>query len=525
MLQPRRHNGILAAVDPLPRPGAARLTLPLPRQSAARSQHPALITGGAGWSYAELAAAADDAARRLAGLGLGPGDRVATCLPNGADSAILLHAAARLATVLVPLNTRLTVDELAWQLADCAPAVVVWAAELGDQLPALAPEVRLLVSATGDRPSSGPLSQAPTMSDLRRPDVPLLDTVDPTDPATLIYTSGTTGRPKGALLTHGNQRWSALASALRLGVRPDDRWLLPLPLFHVGGLAVLVRAAIYGTTAEVHGRFDAEAVAGALASGRITLCSLVPTMLARVLDVWGDKPVPANFRGVLLGGGPIGPHLLRRAGELGLPVAPSYGLSEAASQVATAAPSRDWPGSQIAADPLPFTRLRVVDELGREVSTGSLGEIQVTGPTVMAGYWRQPEATDRALAGGWLHTGDAGWLDEAGRLHVADRRDDLIVTGGENVYPAEVEAVLAQHPAVVDVCVVGVPDVAWGQRVVAVVVSRGADLAEAELAAYAREHLAGFKVPRAFVWADALPRTAAGKLQRGEVRAGLTGGG
>jgi O-succinylbenzoic acid--CoA ligase len=306
---------------------------------------------------------------------------------------------------------------------------------------------------------------------------------------------------------------------MRLGIRPDDRWLLPLPLFHVGGLAVLTRSAIYGTTADVHVRFDADAVADALASGHVTLCSLVPTMLARLLGVWGDRPVPDSFRAILLGGGPIAPHLLQRAGEIGLRVAPSYGLTEAASQVATAVPSHSWPGSDIAARPLPFSRLRVVDEAGADVPASDVGEILVAGPTVMAGYWRQPEATARALSGGWLHTGDVGWLDDDGRLHVADRRDDLIVSGGENVYPAEVEAVLMQHPDVAEAGVVGVPDEAWGQRVIAVIVRRNADLNEAELAAHAREHLAGYKVPREFVWVNALPRTAAGKLRRGVVRA------
>lgn len=523
---------------------ATLLPLPVPRHALTRPEHPALVVDRQVWTYGRLSAEADALALRLAAGGLGPGDRLAVCLPSGLLFAALFHAAARLGAVLVPLNTRLTASELDWHLADSDPTVVVWAPELADRLPAVPARAALIASESAARGATGAgggggarakrtrraLADAPTLADLSPPDptladpspVRLADAADVQAPAAIVYTSGTSGRPKGAVLTHGNFLWSAAASALRLGIGADDRWLLPLPLFHVGGLAVLARSALAGTTAEVHGRFEAARVAAALASGNVSLASLVPTMLTRVLEVWDRRPVPRRLRGILLGGGPVPVDLLRRAGAVGLPVAATYGLTEAASQVATAPPTTSWPEAGVGAAPLAFTAVRVVDDAGRACPSGVVGEIRVRGPTVMVGYWNDAPATAAALVDGWLRTGDAGWLDEAGRLHVADRRDDLILCGGENVYPAEVEAVLEGHPEVAESCVVGVPDSEWGQVVAAVVVRRSDDLTPEALAEHARRHLAGYKVPRRIEWADALPRTAAGKLRRSEVRARLT---
>jgi O-succinylbenzoic acid--CoA ligase len=488
------------------------MPLPLQRHARSRPGHPALVIDGTILSYGALSAEVDATARRLAGLGLVPGDRLAVCLPNGPDFAVLVHAAARLGAILVPLNTRLVPPELAWHLADSGARLAVWD-ELGEVGATPAP-----VEWPGRWLGLAELAASPPR------DVALADEVDLAAPATIVYTSGTTGRPKGAVLTHGNHLWSALASAQRLGVLPGDRWLLPLPLFHVGGLAVLLRSALYGTIAEVHGRFDAAAVATALAGGDVTLASLVPTMLARVLDAWGDRPVPSGFRAVLLGGGPVPTGLLRRAAAVGLPVAPTYGLTEACSQVATHAPTLHWPDDDVGAEPLAFTSIRVVGDDGRALPPGGVGEIQVRGPTLMPGYWKNPEPSAAVFADGWLRTGDVGWLDVRGWLHMADRRDDLIVSGGENVYPAEVEAVLDAQPGVAESCVVGLPDEAWGHVVAAVVVRAASDLTADTLLAEARRHLAGYKIPRRVIWADALPRTAAGKLRRAEVRASLAGG-
>jgi O-succinylbenzoic acid--CoA ligase len=297
-------------------------------------------------------------------------------------------------------------------------------------------------------------------------------------PGVHVFTSGTTGAPKPVILSYDNLAWSALGSAVALGLDRSERWLCVLPLAHVGGLSILVRSAIYATTAVVHERFHAAEVVQALREHGITLVSLVPTMLARLLDAGLERP--PDLRWALLGGAPTPPALLARAAAAGLPVVTSYGLTEACSQVAT--------------DGVPLPGVRV--ELAPD------GEIVVSGPTV--------------AGAGLLPTGDLGAWDEGGRLRVIGRKADTIITGGESVAPQEVEEVLFAHPGVADAAVVGRPDPEWGERLVALVVARdGAAIPpEHELRAFCAARLARFKVPKRFEAVPTLPRNAAGKLER-----------
>jgi O-succinylbenzoic acid--CoA ligase len=321
-------------------------------------------------------------------------------------------------------------------------------------------------------------------------DAPLLSAFDPDAVHTLIETSGTTGAAKGVELTYANHAASARASADALGVEEGDRWLCPLPLHHVGGLNVLIRSAINATTVVVHPRFDVGRVRDALEAGEATLASLVPTMLARLRDA-GLCSAP-GLRAIALGGGPVPAGLLDWASETGIPVVPVYGMTETCSQVVAGSPGR----------PL----------AGVEVEVAPDGEILVRGPMVAPG----------ALApDGWLHTGDLGRLDADGRLEVLGRLKELIVSGGENVAPLEVERVLLAHPAVAEAGVAGVPDPEWGEAVTAFVV-----LAEPvepeELRAWARDHLEPFKLPKAIHAVDSLPRNSGGKLMRDRLAEGAS---
>src|SRR4051794_7231358 len=420
----------------------------------------ALVADGQTFTYRDVDRAASVTARQLAADGVGAGDRVATTLPAGMELVTLLHALPRLGAVLVPLNTRLSAAELRWQLEDCSP------------------------QSTVDSPLSGPEA-----------DVELRTSVDPGDPQTLIYTSGTSGRPKAIVHTYGNHRASALASAWNLGVDPDDRWLCVLPVFHVGGLAILLRSAIYGTAAVVRDGFDVDAVMEALQE--VTLVSLVSTMLHRLREA-GLREAPV-LRAALLGGGPVPRDLLEWAAAIGLPVLQTYGMTETSSQIATLGAAEALTKAGSAGRPLPGVQLRIAE---RE-------EILVRGPMVSPG----------ALAGdGWLHTGDRGRLDGDGFLYVEGRLSDTIVTGGENVMAAEVEEALREHPAVTDAAVVGMPDPEWGEAVTAFVVLDG-DVDDSELVAHCRARLAGYKAPRAIHRVRELPRNAAGKVVRAELRA------
>jgi O-succinylbenzoic acid--CoA ligase len=330
----------------------------------------------------------------------------------------------------------------------------------------------------------------------------------------VLFTSGTSGRSKGACLSWGNFEASAAGALERLGPAVGRRWLSCMPLFHVGGLSILVRSVLYGGPVRLLSRFEVADVSDALDSGDIAGVSLVPTMLSRLLEHRGTRPAPAGLEVLLLGGAAAAPALLTRAAGLGYPVFSTYGLTEATSQVATARPRAAVTAAPPPMLPLQGTELRVVSG-DRDAAIGEPGEILVRGPTVMVGYLGNEEATAHAIRNGWLHTGDVGSLDAEGGLHVLDRRDDLIVSGGENVYPAEVEAVLLEHASVAEAGVASLPDADLGARVVAWIVPRDGVAADAAaLAEFCRDRLAGYKRPREFRFVDSLPRTAAGKLQR-----------
>jgi O-succinylbenzoic acid--CoA ligase len=432
-------------------------------------------------------------------------------LGNGLDFVQIVHAVSLCGARLLPLNTRLTPEELAGQLlASRATHFVYGAGELGKRARAASRQVPGIDGAAFedgrlDAREDGSCEEA------------LAERVGLGEVFAVLFTSGTSAAPKAVCLTYGNLRASALAAAIHLELRRDDRWLACLPLFHIGGLSILMRNALLGSPVLVHERFDPEQLSAAIDDG-ITHVSLVPTMLGRLLDVRGERPAPVSLRGILLGGAGATPLLLERARKLGFPVLPSYGLTEACSQVATRAPGDPEAASLemgTVGRPLPGTEIRIADSRGAALPPGREGEILVRGPTVMAGYLGDAEATSRALEGGWLRTGDVGALDPAGRLRVLDRRADLIVSGGENVSPAEVEAVIREHRDVADVAVAGLPDPDLGSRVAAWVVPRdGSGSGADDLRRFCRRRLAGFKVPKEVRFAAELPRNSSGKLLR-----------
>jgi len=478
----------------------------------------ALAADGKTWTYAELDADAARMARRLAVLGARSGDRIATLLNNGAAAAIIPHAALRLGATIVPLNVRLSESELAWQLDDCAPRLLVGDGRTVERIPTANASL-LSVSVDADGAEVPGIS---SLDDIEAADIPLRLSHDADAVLAIIYTSGTTGRPKGAMLTVANFWWSAVGSALNLGTEENDRWLACLPLFHVGGLSIVIRSAIYGITAVIHDGFDPDAVNAAIDNEEISIVSVVAVMLQRMLGARDAKPFPPRLRVALLGGGPAPRALLERANASGIPVAQTYGLTEACSQVATLPPEDAERKLGSAGRVLRPNELRISSSDNSEAGSNEVGEILVKGPIVMAGYFGQPGATSRAIVEGWLHTGDIGRLDDDGYLFVLDRRDDLIITGGENVYPAEVEAVLSSHPAVIESAVIGVDDPQWGQRVIAIArldASQASVTDLAALQAFCRKDLAGYKVPKEIRFVnEPLPRTASGKLRRAVLR-------
>ncbi len=448
------------------------------------------------FTYGELDAAVQESADALIAQGLGAGEHVSLEFDpaHSLNFAIAFHALHRVGLLPVPLGTALTPEERQERRRRAM--------------------IDLVLTSESVEPSVSSNAGAASGKLIPDPDAPpvvrRLDT-----PAALCFTSGTAGEPRAVVLTHGNFFWSALASARNLGVRPNDLWLCCLPLNHVGGLSILIRSAAYGTGVLFHDGFDAESVNASIDQDGVSLLSLVPPMLERLLKSRGGRLFPTTLRAGLIGGGPIPLALLREAAELRFRALPTYGLTEATSQVTTLS-IREWPaGLASAGRPLQFTRVEIRDETGRAVGSGVEGEIVVQGPTVMAAYLEDRESNAAAWDGRWFKTGDIGAWDAAGRLVVLDRRADRFVVGGENVSPEEVERVLRAHPSVADAGVVGIPSGSWGHEVTAVVEPRpGAAITLEELNRHARATLSSFKLPRRLLLVSSLPRSASGKLLR-----------
>lgn len=438
---------------------------PVARAAAAQAGAPAVFFEGRVTSWGEADALVAGAAATLRGLGVQAGDRVAVRSANCPEVAWLWFGAARVGATMVPFNTRLT------------------DAELTPLLERVQPRVRF-----GALPGAQSLSFSPGASSSEE--------LDDEQVLTALFTSGTTGAPKLIELTQRNFRANAEANALRLGGSFTQRWLGVLPLFHIGGLAMLYRCAVYGASIVIEASFDAQRACAAFDAGA-THASFVPTMLDRVIDARGATPF-TGVRAALIGGGPMSSAQLARARAAGIPVLQTYGLTEACSQVTTEKP--EYADGQSAGEPLDGVEVRVVN-----ADADGVGEIEVRGPTVAKGQ------------GEWLHTKDLGAIDSRGCLKIYARRTDLILTGGENVYPAEVEAVLREHPSIRDVAVIGRADPKWGQVPVAVLVT--SESSDDALRDWARERLAAFKVPTTWVRAEHLPRNATGKLDRAALRA------
>jgi O-succinylbenzoic acid--CoA ligase len=461
---------------------------PVRSQALERPDAEALVFEGQRWSWAELDGRVTALAQQLTAEGLSGGDGVALLSESSPALVVHLLALSRVGARAIMLNARLKAPELRG-LVDVIRPRRIFASEA---LLAALPGAELLRAA----PAAAPATE-------RAPIV-----LHPSAGA-VLFTSGTTGAPRPALLTHFAFRNHALASRERLGTGPGSRWLCNLPLFHVGGLAMLWRCVHDGSTLVLHPRFDVAAAARDLIAERITHASFVATSLMRLLELGVAHP-PA-LKVVLVGGGPTPQNVAAAARAAWLPVRLTYGLTEACSQVCT----QEAADGDDAGTPLPGYQVRIVSPDGAELPPGAEGEIQLKSPALMLCYLFDDAATRAAKDGEWLRTGDFGRLDAQGRLTVLGRRLDLLVRGGENVYPAEIEATLLQHPAVRDVGVTALDDDHWGQVPLALVVPSSADsFDEAALRDWCRGRMASFKVPTEFRPVAELPRNAMGKIDR-----------
>lgn len=459
-------------------------------QALAKPNAPALEWDGQHYTYGQLDWAVAQRTAQLMLVGIAQGDRVALFLPTSFALVELILAVMRLGAIVVPLNRRLTGPELDFQLQNVACRVLVH----DESLPSLQTPIKLIaLNELPIPPSVSPISSQPVLE----------------NPCLIIHTSGTTGHPKGAVLTYGNLFYNAMASAAKMGTLPQDRWLCLLPLYHIGGLGILIRSILYGGSVVLQEKFDPQQVNHTLTTQPITLISLVPTMLYRLLQL---PAAQWKTRLILLGGAAASKEIITEGLERGLPIATTYGLTESASQVATALPEEVRAKVGTVGKPLLFTQLSILNEAGQSVSNGDYGEIVLRSPSVMWGYWGVSEPLSE------LHTGDIGYMDDDGDLWLVQRRNDLIVSGGENIYPSEIEAILTQHPTVQEACVVGLSHPEWGQQVAAAILLKPEiNTTPQDISDFCRQHLARYKQPRLIRFVADFPRTPSGKIIRAKV--------
>jgi acyl-CoA synthetase (AMP-forming)/AMP-acid ligase II len=482
--------------------------------------------------YDEAQAATRRLAAALQQAGLRPGERLAVLAKNRLEVVLLYYAAWRAGISVVPLNTRLATDERAFILADARPRVLFvdepFMGGIDTMREAVHGAVDRCVSldAVAGRRSGWEPFEAWLASDADRA-VPVPP--DPDRDALQLYTSATTGRPKGAVLTHRAVCANITQVGQAIATSSGDRSLVVAPLFHAGVVPSTLAPLARGGSIYLQSDFRPAETVRALDEQRITFAVLVSAMLQACLANVPDVAARRfdALRLIYYGGSAIAEPTLRAAIDgFGCGFMQSYGLTEATQAVTFLTPEDHLRGLADRADLLmsagraaPDTEIEIVDPLDRRLPSGMPGEVIVRGPQLMRGYWNQPEATANTLRDGWLHTGDIGTLDPSGYLTIRDRLKDMIVSGGENVYPRAVEDVLMRHAAVAEVAVIGVPDARWGETVKAVVVRHpDAAVTADELVAFCRQHLGGFEVPRSVDFVDALPRNAAGKVLKRVLR-------
>ncbi|QNP69153.1 long-chain fatty acid--CoA ligase [Streptomyces roseirectus] len=485
-----------------------------PARRARKTPHrTALIHGDTAYSYAALHERTTRLAHALRARGVRRGDRVAYLGPNHPSYLEALFAAGTLGAVFVPLNTRLAGPEIAYQLADSGAKALIYArvhAGLVAGLPADT-DVRTYLEVGAEYEQA--LQQAPSE--------PVDEPVTPDDTCVIMYTSGTTGRPKGAMLTHGNLTWNAVNVLVDTDLIADERALVSAPLFHTAGLNMLTLPVLLkGGTCVLVEAFDPDATFGLVARHRITFMFGVPTMFDLMArhPGWAEADL-TSLRLLTCGGSPVPTPLIAAYQERGLTFLQGYGMTEASPGTLFLDAEHAVSKAGSAGVPHFFSDVRVVRPDLVPVEAGETGEVVVRGPHVMPGYWGLPEETAASFTDGWFRSGDAATVDADGYVRIVDRIKDMIISGGENIYPAEIEDLILAHPGVAECAVIGVADAKWGEVPRAVVVPReGARPDPEAILAGLAGRLAKYKIPKSVVLADQLPRTASGKLLKSRVR-------
>jgi O-succinylbenzoate-CoA ligase len=467
------------------------------------------------FSYTELDARANRIANVLLAMGVQKGDRVALLVMNGVEYIESYFGAAKIGAVLVPLNWRLVPDELDFIIGDSGSVVLIYDQEFDQTVNALhgrdLPLRDWLRIGAGERPGwAGDYDQLCADASTEEPEINASDD----DLLFIMYTSGTTGLPKGAVHTHATMAWASISTNMTADIRYGDRYLVILPLFHVGALLPATANIHRGATLVVLRAFDPTLVFDVIEREQITTGLAVPAMLQAMLQSpRRDKVSLDRVRWILSGAAPVPVSLIESYVKLGIEIHQVYGLTETCGPACLISPEEAIAKAGSTGPAFFHTDVRVVDADGAEVAPGEIGEVIIRGSHVMKEYWNQPEATAETIRDGWLYTGDLATIDEEGFVTIQDRKKDMIISGGENIYPAEIENVLAAHPKLAEAAVIGLPSEKWGETPAAIVVAAGdAAPTSGEVIDFCREKLAAYKVPRVVEFVDEIPRNLTGKI-------------
>jgi len=481
------------------------------------------------FNFTQLNARTNRIAQVLLKRGIQPGDRVALLMMNGIEFIETYFAAAKIGAVLVPLNWRLATSELAFILADSGANTLVYDSEFDATISELrADQTEQLKIQHWVRKQNAPQTPAPSFAldydqamQAASESEPPIGAYDE-ELLFIMYTSGTTGRPKGAMQTHNTMLWAHFTCLTTSDMRGDDRFLLSLPMFHVGCLLPASQLVHRGATGIILRQIEFGVMFQAIQDERVSIFMSVPALLQFML-LFPDRSKYdlSSVRWISVGAAPVPLSLLHDFKKLGIDVYQAYGLTEACGPGTVLSPEDAETKQGSAGRPQMHTELKVLDGNGKEITPGSdqVGELLLSGPHMMKGYWNNPKATAEVLRDGWLYTGDLCTIDADGCITICDRKKDLIISGGENIYPAEIEKILSDCPEVKEVAIIGMPSEKWGETPAAIVVpAAGASPTVESLTAYCKQHLAGYKTPKVFEFVESIPRNPAGKILKRELR-------
>jgi len=480
------------------------------------------VLAGRHFSYAELNTRVNRICAALSSLGLARGDRVALLLFNGHEFLEVFFAIAKTGLVAVPINCRLVPGEISYILKDCEAKTIIFDSEFSATIEAIqkrGPQGSVIENWLEVRGCEVDFAgEYEQLSSLQATEEPPL-TAGGDDNLFIMYTSGTTGLPKGAVHTHHSVLWSVLNYSVTTGMHFDDNHLVSLPLFHIAALVSMITALYNGNTLVVLRSFDPKKSWSLLTDEKISTSFAVPTMLDFMLQVSNFANADwSSLRWFISGGAPLSVGTIMAYKNIGIDVTQAFGMTEAGGAVCMLGSDDGMRKAGSVGKAYFFTEIRIVDPDGKDLPAGDEGEIIVRSPTIMKEYWNNPVATANAIRDGWYHTGDVGVQDQEGFISIRDRLTDMIISGGENVYPAEVESVLKQHPGIIDAAVIGQNSKKWGESPFAVIVPNHAGLSELDVLSFCAGKLARYKLPKGVVLVDELPRNHMGKVLKRVLR-------